>query len=58
LCYLIGYDLLERFFELDYKKRITAAEALEHPFLAELHNPEDEVLSSLFNINANSPSCV
>lgn len=39
-----GYDLLEKLLELDYKKRITAAEALKHPFLKDLHNPDDEVL--------------
>lgn len=37
-----GYDLLERMFELDHTKRITAAQALKHPYLADLHNPEDE----------------
>jgi len=41
---------LEKLFELDYKKRITAKEALEHPYLAELHNPEDEVDLYLLNI--------
>lgn len=40
----LAYDLLEKLFELDYKKRITATEALEHPYLSELHNPEDEVI--------------
>ncbi|CAD8098892.1 unnamed protein product [Paramecium primaurelia] len=37
-----GYDLLEKLLEIDYKKRITAAEALKHPYLKELHNPSDE----------------
>lgn len=41
---ILAYDLLERIFELDYTKRITAAEALEHPYLSELHNPDDEVI--------------
>ena len=39
-----GYDLLEKLLELDYKKRITAADALKHPYLKDLHNPDDEVL--------------
>lgn len=39
-----GYDLLEKLLEIDYKKRITAAEALKHPYLKELHNPSDEVI--------------
>lgn len=37
-----GYDLLDKLLEVDYKKRITAAEALKHPYLKELHNPNDE----------------
>ena len=40
-----GYDLLEKLLEIDYKKRITAAEALKHPYLKELHNPSDEVFN-------------
>lgn len=31
-----AYDLLKRLLELDPKKRITAAEALQHPFLSEI----------------------
>ena len=44
-----GYDLLEKLLELDYKKRITAADALKHPYLKDLHNPDDEVLQFLIN---------
>jgi serine/threonine protein kinase len=45
----IGYDLLEQIFELDYQKRITAAEALKHPYLSDLHNPDDEVSKILLH---------
>jgi len=35
-------DLLSRMLQVHPKKRITVDEALEHPFLAQLHSPEDE----------------
>jgi len=35
-------DLLSKLLTLDPKERITAAEALEHPFFSELHDPDDE----------------
>lgn len=35
-------DLLERMLVFDPKKRITAAEALEHEYLAPYHDPSDE----------------
>jgi mitogen-activated protein kinase 1/3 len=44
-----GADLLDKLLELDYSKRITAAEALKHPFLADLHNPQDEVFLNKYN---------
>jgi mitogen-activated protein kinase 1/3 len=37
-------DLLEKMLVLDPEKRITVAEALQHPFLESLHDPNDEVL--------------
>ena len=36
-------DLLKKLLTFDYKKRITVEEALSHPYLSELHFPEDEV---------------
>jgi serine/threonine protein kinase len=50
--YLIGYvvflaiDLLRKLLTFDFTKRITVEEALKHPYLAELHFPEDEVTIS------------
>ena len=35
-------DLLERILLFNPKKRITAAQALEHPYLAEYHEPSEE----------------
>lgn len=36
-------DLLEKMLLFNPKKRITVEKALEHPFLAELHDIDDEV---------------
>ena len=33
---------MEKMLELDADKRPTAAEALRHPYLEKLHDPEDE----------------
>ena len=38
-------DLLKRMLTFDPNKRITVDEALNHPFLAELHCPEDEPIT-------------
>ena len=35
-------DLLEKMLEFDARKRISAAQALEHPYLVALHNVNDE----------------
>lgn len=35
-------DLLKKFLIFDPNKRITAAEALDHPYLADLHLEEDQ----------------
>ncbi|RUS15899.1 kinase-like domain-containing protein, partial [Endogone sp. FLAS-F59071] len=39
---LIALDLLERLLTFDPAARITVEEALEHPYLALFHDPEDE----------------
>ncbi|KXS12663.1 mitogen-activated protein kinase HOG1 [Gonapodya prolifera JEL478] len=38
----LAVDLLERMLVFDPRKRIKAAEALAHPFLAPYHDPDDE----------------
>lgn len=35
-------DLLDKMLDLNHKNRITVEQALEHPFLASLHDEEDE----------------
>lgn len=45
-------DLLERMLAFDPSKRCTVEEALEHPYLASLHDPDDEpTASSEFNFD-------
>lgn len=39
-------DLLERMLVFDPKKRITAAEALAHEYLAPYHDPTDEPVAA------------
>uniref|UniRef100_A0A8C6UUB0 mitogen-activated protein kinase n=1 Tax=Neogobius melanostomus TaxID=47308 RepID=A0A8C6UUB0_9GOBI len=38
----VTVDLLEKMLVLDTDKRITASEALAHPYFAQYHDPEDE----------------
>ena len=37
-----AHDLLDKLLDLNPDKRITVDEALKHPFLSQLHDPEDE----------------
>lgn len=39
---LTALDLLERMLDLDADRRITAPEALRHPYLAQYHDESDE----------------
>eukprot|EP00126_Sphaerothecum_destruens_P006559 Sdes_comp19419_c0_seq1m10771 len=42
-------DLLEKMLVFDPSARITAEEALKHPYLAQFHDPNDEPASSTFD---------
>jgi serine/threonine protein kinase len=42
----MAIDLLRKMLTFDPTKRITVEEALEHPYLAELHYPEDEPVTN------------
>jgi mitogen-activated protein kinase 15 len=44
-------DLLEKLLQFNPEKRLTADEALEHPYVAQFHNPDDEpICKKLINI--------
>lgn len=39
----IAVNLLEKMLVLDAEKRVTAAEALMHPYFEPVHDPEEEI---------------
>lgn len=47
-------DLLRRMLTINPLKRITVEEALDHPYLADYHDPEDEpTCSRAFHLDIN-----
>lgn len=48
LTFAIAIDLIEKMLVLDPEQRITVDGALAHPYLAQLHDPEDEPTCSKF----------
>lgn len=42
-------DLLEKMLELDADRRITAEQALAHPYLEKYADPSDEPISSMYD---------
>ena len=51
-------DLLGQLLDMDPDKRPTAAEALDHPYLAKYHDPEDEVSLSSLSLSLISLSSI
>jgi serine/threonine protein kinase len=49
-CNPLGIDLLKRLLVFDPQQRITVEEALNHPYLADLHFPADEPVMSLVSL--------
>ncbi len=45
----LAIDLLEKALELDSDKRITAEQALAHPYLAQYADPSDEPTSATYD---------
>jgi len=43
LCFFQAVDLLEKMLNLDNDERVTAEQALSHPYLATFADPTDEV---------------
>lgn len=45
----LAVDLLEKMLILDSDKRITASEALAHPYFVQYHDPDDEPEAELYD---------
>ncbi|XP_037897369.1 mitogen-activated protein kinase p38b isoform X2 [Glossina fuscipes] len=45
----LAIDLLEKMLELDAGKRVTAEQALAHPYMEKYHDPSDEQISPLYD---------
>lgn len=46
---ILAVDLLEKMLILDSDKRITASEALAHPYFVQYHDPDDEPEAELYD---------
>lgn len=54
----LALDLLSKLLAFDANKRITAEEALAHPYLKELHSPAEEVSSVISLANCNTSDTI
>lgn len=45
----LAVDLLEKMLVLDTDQRITAADALAHPYFSQYHDPEDEPVAEIYD---------
>jgi mitogen-activated protein kinase 7 len=50
----LALDLLSRLLNFNPEKRITVQEALEHPYLKDLHDPDDEPSGKNFDFSFES----
>lgn len=50
----IALDLLSKMLVFDPLKRITVEEALQHPYLAKLHDKDDEPTAEMFDFSFES----
>ncbi|XP_030827864.1 mitogen-activated protein kinase 14 [Strongylocentrotus purpuratus] len=42
-------DLLEKMLQLDEDRRLSAEQALQHPYLSKYHDPDDEPIAAMFD---------
>lgn len=49
VCFIAAIDLLERMLDLDPDSRITAEQALCHPYLSQYADPSDEPIAEPYD---------
>ena len=54
-------DLMQKLLQFNPQKRLTAEEALQHPYVAHFHNPEDEPIAAgpiTISVDDNKKVCI